>query len=469
MIVFILLLSCIHLDQMFTRIVLDNFKSLGHIDFDLMGANNNPLRYAVIYGENGSGKTNLMESIGFLKSSITTRSLMHYYEEFRNRIDGTLLNDDELAQFEKEFDSIKMSMFDIMKGAIKQQNFNNERLKFKMKGSDGDMILDYHFIIDGKKSSYSLRIDNNGEIVEESYKTVIGRRIESLINILKIDQRLRFRYNDGLFMDRSFEDEMNENVRKYWGKHSFLALLEEQYHFKTDNYMKTAIIEQMDRLLRYIKTIRTGNIEDDFEKDPLPDLIRGSVPADRKRLLLSYEEALNKFFVRLYSDIKRVYYEITESDGKLRYELYVSKMINNKKTEIPFKDESSGTINLLDIFPSLVACAGGEVAFIDEIDTGIHDNLMTALMEQILPDIRGQLIFTTHNTSLMKHTGPRNTFILSVDRHGCKEIRSISRIATTQKNHNNQRRYEDGFFGGIPYISMLDIQEISDSLKQGER
>ena len=91
---------------------------------------------------------------------------------------------------------------------------------------------------------------------------------------------------------------MKENVRKYWGKHSFLALLEEQYHFKTDSYMKTAIIEQMDRLLKYIKSIRTGNIEDDFEKEPLPDLIRGSVPTDRKGLLLSYEEALNKFFVK---------------------------------------------------------------------------------------------------------------------------------------------------------------------------
>lgn len=42
-----------------TRVVLDNFLSFGHLDFDLCGRDG-PLGYALIYGENGSGKTNLV-------------------------------------------------------------------------------------------------------------------------------------------------------------------------------------------------------------------------------------------------------------------------------------------------------------------------------------------------------------------------------------------------------------------------
>ena len=53
---------------MFTRIVLDNFLSFGHVEFDLSGAYGKPLNYAFVYGENGSGKTNLVRSIAFLRN-----------------------------------------------------------------------------------------------------------------------------------------------------------------------------------------------------------------------------------------------------------------------------------------------------------------------------------------------------------------------------------------------------------------
>ena len=57
---------------MFKRIELDNFRSFTHIVFDLEGAGGTPAPYALVYGENGSGKTDLVESVAFLKRSIKT-------------------------------------------------------------------------------------------------------------------------------------------------------------------------------------------------------------------------------------------------------------------------------------------------------------------------------------------------------------------------------------------------------------
>ena len=44
---------------MFTRIHLQNFRSFGDITLDLTAKNSKPRHLAVIYGENGAGKSNI--------------------------------------------------------------------------------------------------------------------------------------------------------------------------------------------------------------------------------------------------------------------------------------------------------------------------------------------------------------------------------------------------------------------------
>ncbi|MDR0334684.1 MAG: AAA family ATPase, partial [Methanomassiliicoccaceae archaeon] len=73
---------------MFKKIVLDNFKSFNHITFDLTGAEKAPVSYALIYGKNGSGKSNLIESLMFLKDTLRTYSGM-------SRTSG-VMNEDEI-------------------------------------------------------------------------------------------------------------------------------------------------------------------------------------------------------------------------------------------------------------------------------------------------------------------------------------------------------------------------------------
>lgn len=48
---------------MFTKITLENFRSFDHIVFDLTEKGNVPKHLAVLYGENGAGKSNLMSAL----------------------------------------------------------------------------------------------------------------------------------------------------------------------------------------------------------------------------------------------------------------------------------------------------------------------------------------------------------------------------------------------------------------------
>lgn len=101
------------------------------------------------------------------------------------------------------------------------------------------------------------------------------------------------------------------------------------------------------------------------------------------------------------------------------------------------------------ILPYLLMCADGKTVVIDEIDTGIHDLLVSQLIDQCIPDITGQLIATTHNTSLMTNKDAPNIFILSIDRNGFKRIASIQSTEPPNIKTNVQKRYLEGYYSGI--------------------
>ena len=57
---------------MISYIELQNFKSFSHIFFDLRGYHGIPKKVAFLYGENGSGKSNLIRSLMFICQSFDT-------------------------------------------------------------------------------------------------------------------------------------------------------------------------------------------------------------------------------------------------------------------------------------------------------------------------------------------------------------------------------------------------------------
>ena len=104
----------------------------------------------------------------------------------------------------------------------------------------------------------------------------------------------------------------------------------------------------------------------------------------------------------------------------------------------------------------------GDIVFIDEMDTDVHNLLITGMMNQIIPEITGQLIASTHNTRLMASLSPENVFIIIVDRDGFKRIQPASAIKRVRPSNNIRNMYLNGDFMGIPYIADLDLSDIDD-------
>ena len=126
---------------MFRRISLANFKSFRKMDFDLtegnIGKANN---LALIYGTNGSGKSNLMDAVAFLKMSSHT-------------IDGDSPDVSKLAA------------------------------SVRAKGSEGPMALEFRFTNGSEDGEYLMEFDPDGNLIREKLDYTINKNAGNIFEI----------------------------------------------------------------------------------------------------------------------------------------------------------------------------------------------------------------------------------------------------------------------------------------------
>ena len=123
-------------------------------------------------------------------------------------------------------------------------------------------------------------------------------------------------------------------------------------------------------------------------------------------------------------------------------------------------DESNGTRNLLFLAgPILEILNQGLTLIIDELDTSLHTLLVRELIRlfhQSGHDIKGaQLIFTTHDTSLLDAPDlfrRDQIWLVEKDREQASSLVSLSEFSP-RKNEALERGYLTGRYGGVPFLA----------------
>lgn len=135
---------------------------------------------------------------------------------------------------------------------------------------------------------------------------------------------------------------------------------------------------------------------------------------------------------------------------------------------LPYAKESLGTQRLVAWAPLLYDLAHSKepkAAFIDELDASMHPLLLRSIVEhfncEIPPDkVHGQLIFTTHETSLIDDEAREavlrrdQVYFTEKDAHGAARLFSIAEFRE-RNNLNLRRRYLQGRYGALPAIGTL--------------
>ncbi len=441
---------------MFTYIKAKNFKSFKNLEINFNKTKDKTNNLIVIYGENGSGKTNIAEIFRFLEMSITVKDTEKIMANVANeKSDTPNLLEYLISNINKPIDMYNM-VFESNR-MIDTKEPTEVECGFKTKETEG---------------YYCIKFDK--KVLEEKLYYKIDKQKGILFEIKNENGNILKKLNNKIFHDKKYKEELIDTIEKYWGKYSFLSLLFFEIKDKNKKYITSRISDNIFEAMYELVMTKTS-IEDSqkrFINPNINELQRGLINEKDIEKIKKQEEILRIFFTQAYTDIRDVRYEIekTEEKDKLRYKLFFEKKIGGEIKSIPSMWESAGTQKILKQFQILLDAILGENVIIDEIDNGVHDALIKNIIMSIKDEITGQLIITTHNTLLLETLPKESIYILTTDRNGNKEVNSIKDYdINIQKNHNARDLYFKGLFGGIPLTEYINFDEIRYTLeKQNE-
>ena len=441
---------------MFTYIKLKNYKSLIELEVDLTKKENSPKKLISIYGENGIGKSNFVDSFYTLKKMVSTRTIN---EKIR------ILTEKQKELQTDDFDKA-LYFFGQLGSIIKNGFFSNSIdiiNECKTIDSKDNMIIEVGFKIKSKSGIYCIETDNT-DIISEKLDFTLNKNKVNFFEITKKEKYL----NESVFIDNEYKKEILSIIEKYWGKHSLLSLIAYEIEDKKENYVKKKIFNGIFEVINFFSSlsILSRNKLEVFKDIEEEKLFYGTISANEEKKLINIENVINTFFTSLFSDIKQAYYKKKIDNDKINYILCFKKNIYNKLIDIEYNIESTGTKNILKILPYIISAAKGKTVIIDEIDNGIHDLLMLKILENLSEDLKGQLIITTHNTLLLEEEFIKDSiYIFKVDENANKKLLSLNKFeGRIHPNLSIRKRYLKGLYGGIPFPMDIDFNELIEGM-----
>ena len=439
---------------MFTKITLENFRSFDHIVFDLTEKGNVPKHLAVLYGENGAGKSNLMSAFVLLPELTRTMDVRDAYERLLTR--DAIFQDEKMEKVMRE--QMRHSLRD-MSAIIKD---------YRMIDCEDPIVAEYEFNINGNNGCYRVEFGQD-EIVHERLEYVLNRR-RGLYFDCSSDGIL---INDTVIQGTNGKDflvDVKETAKRYWGKHSLLAILLYEMKDKSNAFGRDNVTENFNTVLREFRglacAVSMGNKSWEGLSSKLQVLkrpLQGHLSLRRETELDYASDFFTQLFTSVDLSVRKIFYKKEFHDDEIYYKLIEEKYIAGNYRRIDFERESAGNCQLLNISCYLLTACMGGVVILDEAEANIHDLLFQKLLEEIRPILKGQVIMTTHNTMLMEASFAREaTYILSVDpdNPSDKKIRCISDYRKRTYAANNIRnKYLNCEYGGVPELRQTEFQE----------
>ena len=281
---------------MFTYIKAKNFKSLKDIELNLNKTNDKTNKFIAIYGENGSGKTNIVELFELLQRLVAAMSADTAIRRMHKDI--IEMQKKMMPKLPKEFEQI-----------LKLYVYLEE---YRMIDEKEPTEIEYGFKINNIDGFYYIKFDN--EIIEEKLYYMAGKQRAYLFQISREGNKIVKNLNNNIFKDRKYNEELIEIIDKYWGKYSFLSLLSLEMLEKNKEYVNSKIsknifdvIDQILLMTVHVDDPITGMISKDTTRDrKLSSIKSGMVEKGKLNEIKKYENVLNIFFTQAYSDIKEV-------------------------------------------------------------------------------------------------------------------------------------------------------------------
>lgn len=373
------------------------------------------LNAAVIYGANGSGKSNFIDAISFVKRTVTDSV---YYQPGQ----GIRQMPHRLAGFEEK--------------SVYGMQFTTGGIRYAFGFSLRNMLVEEEYL-------YYFPNGRQTKIFERTEETcTAGRSFRNKFNRSKdVLKPNRLMLSCAAYFSaveevaaayRFFQDELviySPANQDNWMNYSL-------YQMNKDERVRCTALNLLAAFGTGIKDVRVTIDEEELEASELPPFL-----SDEFKNMLLKEK-------------------IDAISAKVVYE--------NFETDL-MAEESTGVRKLFGMLcPIIDIMTKGKVLFCDELESGLHEALVFELVKQFVkaPGRKSaQLIFTTHETSLLNLDLFRKdqiwfTEIKESDR--ATDLYSLTEIRNVRKEENIGKGYILGKYGAIPMLNLDFAKVVSD-------
>lgn len=444
---------------MLIRIVATNFKSykdetefnmlpsagVRRKDWHIHKADNgiNTLRTAVIYGANGAGKSCLIKALGRLQDMIVRGSIFPSSSRDANKYN----NPDVPVSLEIEFST---SNGQYSYGISYRGNLCVEEWLYSTIGSPVP-IFERTYDDTTDKSHISLTPEKGNEAKNKLLTTLLEDNLLKKNEILlsKHDVIKNAQVTDAYMWIVSklniidpethstsiFDDRYSNPVFKAQSEQlmsaldlgiSELILIDEDIEsFKQSITEWPELAQDIDKIVKRLSKLPDG------EQTAL---------IETGTFTVSIRKEGNKYFVRRVKSAHNV---------------------NGTLYDFELKEESDGTQRIFDFVPMLQEIKSKDETYvIDEIDRSLHPALVRALVSRIVSDtnMKGQLIFTTHDAGLLDGKLFRNDEIWFAEKDRESQATHLYTLDEfkPRPDLDIEKGYLNGRFGAIPFLAKLD-------------
>ncbi len=395
------------------------------------------LKSAVIYGNNASGKSNLLQAMDFMKEIILN--------SFR---DALLENSDRKFPLEK----FALSSKSEQESSFFELSFFNNGTKYRYGFEiDYDKVVAEWLYHTTSKEVYLFKRDlQNIEVNKSAFKEGLGKEDDVKENVLFIS------------VLATLGKETSSSIVEWFKKFNIINGIHDRGHKRYTIDKLKSDKNFLHWVLHFIKYLEISNLtttEEDVNEIDIETL---------------REKENDEDLINLLTSIHKIKSRQTKRDQLITYHRkYDENNILIDTISFNFdKQESEGTKKLLYLLgPWYDTLKNGKVLIIDELDSRLHSHLTLRLIDFFHKSNlnQAQLICAVHDISLLNKETFRRDQIWFVEKNqfGASELISLADFKTdTVRNKSAfDKNYLEGKYGAVPYF---DVDVKLNQLLYGE-
>lgn len=382
------------------------------------------LKSVAIYGNNASGKSNLVKGLQIMKQLVKT--------SFRD----SLINNEDLKIEKYLLNSKNNSLKSKFEVSFIQKD---RKYRYGFNVNENQIVDEWLFHTTSKEVPLFERSFNKFKINKSSFKEGIGLDKKTKDNVLFLS------------LVAQFNGEISNNVINWFDNINFISGIQDTgYGIYTIKKLKDDV-NFKKWLSLIIRTLEISNItteETELKEDDINKILKKT----NDKSIVNFFDALSK---------------LNKNDTKqLQISTWHKKYDENNLLidTIPFdfnNQESEGTKKFIHLLgPWYDSLKNGKILIVDELDSRLHTHLTKKLIEFFhkYNKRKAQLIFTSHDISLLDKDLLRRDEIwfTEKDQFGSSQLYSLADFKTEEvrKTSSFFKNYLNGKYGAISFFDI---------------